>query len=376
MRVLFCSHPGLGHFFPLVQLAWSFRTLGHDVIVTIAEHQDRAAAAGLEVVNVAPDFNAVAIFEQVAKDNPEFFETVATRPAINLEEWGVQIAAVNRPLFERTMHLTDAWKPDLVVYDQGTTVGLFAAARAGVPAVQRNMSAWRTNRMHEAVASFLTDLSGKYAVDLPKPDVIVESFPPSMLTEEPEGWFMRWVPYSGGAVLGDRLPPKPTRPLVAISMGTVELLAMGFAGLEPIIAAASETDADFVLAAGDADTSALGTLPDNVRSIGWTPLHVLLQSCAAIIHHGGGGTALTALDAGIPQLVAPHPADQFQHTTLNSVRARGVGLVAQPDEIDADLLRKLLTDESIRTATTEVQAEIQSLPTPAETTRRILQHLR
>ena len=99
------------------------------------------------------------------------------------------------------------FKPDLVVYEQGATVGLLAAARAGVPAIQRNQSAWRTRGMHASIAAFLTDLMEKHQVALPKPSVTIESFPPSLLLEaEPEGWFMRWVPYGGGAVLGDRLP--------------------------------------------------------------------------------------------------------------------------------------------------------------------------
>ena len=46
-----------------------------------------------------------------------------------------------------------------------------------------------------------------------------------------------------------------------------------------------------MLALGDVDTSALGTLPPQVRVAGWIPLNALLPSCAAIIHHGGAGPA-------------------------------------------------------------------------------------
>ncbi|MEU5949724.1 nucleotide disphospho-sugar-binding domain-containing protein [Micromonospora sp. NPDC047465] len=376
MRVLFVSSPGIGHLFPLIQLAWGFRTAGHDVLIAVAEHADRAAAAGLEVVDVAPDFSAVKVFEQVAKDNPRFAETVATRPAIDLEEWGVQIAAVNRPLVDGTIALTDDFRPDLVVYEQGATVGLLAADRAGVPAVQRNQSAWRTRGMHRSIASFLTDLMGKHQVSLPEPVATIESFPPSLLLEaEPEGWFMRWVPYGGGAVLGDRLPPVPARPEVAITMGTIELQAFGIGAVEPIIAAAGEVDADFVLALGDLDISPLGTLPRNVRSVGWTPLHTLLRTCTAVVHHGGGGTVMTAIDAGIPQLLAPDPRDQFQHTAREAVSRRGIGLVSTSDKVDADLLRRLVGDESLRTAAREVREEMVALPTPAETVRRIVERI-
>ncbi|GGM52517.1 glycosyl transferase [Micromonospora sonchi] len=376
MRVLFVSSPGIGHLFPLVQLAWGFRTAGHDVVIALAEHTQKAAAAGLEVVDVAPDFSAVKVFEQVAKDNPRFAETVATRPAIDLEEWGVQIAAVNRPLVDRTIALADDFKPDLVVYEQGATVGLLAAARAGVPAVQRNQSAWRTRGMHASIASFLTDLMEKHQVTLPKPSVTIESFPPSLLLEaEPEGWFMRWVPYGGGTVLGDRLPAPPTRPEVAITMGTIELQAFGIGAVAPIIAAAAEVDADFVLALGDLDITPLGKLPPNMRAVGWTPLHTLLRTCTAVVHHGGGGTVMTAIDAGLPQLLAPDPRDQFQHTAREAVSRRGIGLVSTADKVDADLLRRLIGDESMRAAAREVREEMRALPTPAETVRRLVERV-
>jgi L-noviosyl transferase len=33
MRFLFSTLPGLGHFFPIVPLAWGVRAAGHDVVV-------------------------------------------------------------------------------------------------------------------------------------------------------------------------------------------------------------------------------------------------------------------------------------------------------------------------------------------------------
>lgn len=376
MRVLFCSHPGLGHFFPLVHLAWSFRTAGHEVVATIAGPTEGAARSGVEIVDAAPGFSMDAVNERLARENPAFVEAVATKPAINLEELAPGFAALNRPMIDGIMALTDDWGPDLVVYDQGTIAGLFAAARAGVPAVQRNVSAWRTRRMHEATAAHLTDVCDRYDVSVPAPAVTIEEFPPSMLVgEEPEGWFMRWLPHSGGAVIGDRLLQPPERPRIAVSMGTVELQMLGTGTMRTIIDAAADVDAEFVLALGGVDIGSLGPLPENVRSVGWIPLHFLLHTCTAIVHHGGGGTALAAIDAGVPQLITPDPADRFQHTTLEAVRKRGIGFVSEREDVDAGLLDRLLTDEGIRAATAEVQREMAGLPTPAATVQRIVEHL-
>ncbi|HEV3001227.1 MAG TPA: nucleotide disphospho-sugar-binding domain-containing protein [Solirubrobacteraceae bacterium] len=386
MRVLFVSSPGLGHLLPLIQLAWGFRTNGHDVLIATAEHAERAAGSGLDVVDVAPDFSAVAVFEQVAKDNPDFMATVATRPAVNLEERAVQIAAANRPLIDGLIALTDEWKPDLVVYEHGATAGLFAAARAGVPAVQRNHGAFRTGGMHHAIAGFLGDFFDRYAIagPLPEPAVKIESFPPSMLDREPEGWFMRWVSYGGGTVLRAGRPSpagaaaangngRPARrPQVAVTMGTIELQAFGLDAIESILAAAAEVDADFVLALGDVDVGPLGELPPNVRSVGWAPLHRLLPECAGVVHHGGGGTVLTALEAGTPQLLAPDARDTFQHSARAAVRRLGFGLTSTADQVTPELLRTLIEDERLAGAAAAMREEMLSLPTPAETVRRIL----
>ncbi|NYD52534.1 UDP:flavonoid glycosyltransferase YjiC (YdhE family) [Actinomadura luteofluorescens] len=376
MRVMFCSHPGLGHFFPLVHLAWAFRTAGHEVIATIAGPTEGAAGSGVEIVDAAPGFSMEAVNKRLAREHPEFVRTVATKPAINLDEWGPGFAAINRPLIDGIMALTDDWGPDLVVYDQGTTAGLFAAARAGAPAVQRNVSAWRTRGMHEAAAAHLPDVCERYGVTISKPAVTIEEFPPSMLAgERPEGWFMRWLPHSGGSVVGDRLLQPPERRRVAVSMGTVELQMLGTGTMRTIIDAAAGVDAEFVLALGGVDIGSLGPLPDNVSSVGWIPLHHLLATCTAIVHHGGGGTALTAIDAGVPQLITPDPRDLFQHTTLEAVRKRGIGFVSEREDVDADLLTRLMTDEGVRAATAEVQREMATLPTPAETAQRIIEHL-
>lgn len=378
MKVLFVSSPGLGHLFPLIPLAWAFRADGHDVVVAMAEHAERVARSGLEVVDIAPHFSSVAAFEQVAKDRPDFITTVATRPAVDLAEWGVQIAAVNRPLIDGLIALTDDFKPDLVVYEHGATAGLFAAARAGVPAVQRNHGAFATGGMHDAIATFLGDFFDKYDLPhpLPKPDVTIESFPPSMILDRsPEGWFMRWVPYGGGEVHGDRWPTGPDRPQVAVSMGTIELQAFGLGAVESIIAAAAEVDAEFVLALGDLDVGPLRPLPPNVRSVGWTTLHRLLRQCTAVVHHGSGGMIMTAIEACTPQLLAPDARDMFQHSGRDAVRKLGIGLVSTADEVSPDLLTRLIQDDQLAHRMTVVRDEIHALPSPAETVRRIVAEL-
>ncbi|ONI76347.1 hypothetical protein ALI144C_37470 [Actinosynnema sp. ALI-1.44] len=391
MRVLFASIPALGHLLPIVSLAWAYRAAGHEVVIAVAEHTDKAVATGLPVVDVAPGYDTISVLEKALEDNPEIAERWADPLRDDPAEWAAMFAATNRPLMDRTMDLVRTWQPDLVVYEQMATFALMAAAAHGVPAVQRNLGIVRTGTMHQATADHLPDMCERYGVPrLPEPLATIEHVTPSMLPfDKPEGWFMREVPYNGGIVL-DRVPQRGERPCIAITMGTVkptfsaeaattesgEMLA-GYWGLGPLdrlISEASKVDADFVLALGDVDPEPLGTLPPNVRPIGWTPLDSLLRTCSGVVHPGGG-TTMIAVDAGIPQLLVHPPTGQGNESTASAVLKRGIGLVTTEDTVQAEMLERLLTDAQLRQAATEVRAENASLPSPAATVTRISEAL-
>jgi rhamnosyltransferase subunit B len=51
-------------------------------------------------------------------------------------------------------------------------------------------------------------------------------------------------------------------------------------------------------------------LPPGVIHVDFAPFSELLPRCAALVHHGGIGTASQGLAAGVPQLVMPHAHDQ------------------------------------------------------------------
>jgi calicheamicinone 4-hydroxyamino-4,6-dideoxy-alpha-D-glucosyltransferase len=368
MRALFTSTPGIGHAFPLVPLAWAMRAAGHEVLFAFAEHTPKIRDAGLPVVDAAPGYHAMEVLGKAFQERPLVMETFTQVPLQeDLTLWAPVFAEINRPLVDRTVALARDWGPDLVVHEHIATFGLIAATVCGVPAVQRNLGTFRTNRVHSATAEHLGDLDRYGLGSLPDPVLALENVPPSMLAgQPPEGLFMRELPYNGGSVLGNRLPEPGSRPRVAVTLGTTGPQFQGIAPVERVVAAAPEVDAEFVILLGDADPSTLGDVPPNVRVVtGWTPLDALLRTCSGIVHHGGGGTTMTAMDAGVPQLLV---VDAMDHgvTAAAAVRKRGAGLVAAPDQLTAALLQQLLTDDQLRTTAAEIKAEIQGLPTPAD----------
>jgi rhamnosyltransferase subunit B len=63
-------------------------------------------------------------------------------------------------------------------------------------------------------------------------------------------------------------------------------------------------------------------LPALVRHVHYAPFSQLLSRSAALVHHGGIGTAAHALKAGVRQLVAPCCYDQFD----NAAHLRRLGV--------------------------------------------------
>ncbi len=51
---------------------------------------------------------------------------------------------------------------------------------------------------------------------------------------------------------------------------------------------------------GDADPAALGALPANAHVERWVPQSAVMPHAAAMVGHGGSGSTLAALAAGVP----------------------------------------------------------------------------
>jgi UDP:flavonoid glycosyltransferase YjiC (YdhE family) len=382
VRVLFAVSPGIGHLFPTVPLAWALRAAGHEVLVaTAAESVEAAVHAGLPAVETAPAGAIAAIFGTATGPPDERARRMSERGQriaeaghevheLLLRTFG-QISAVTA---RATAEVARRWRPDLVVHSRLQGAGLAAASALGVPAVEHGF-----NLQSEAdlAARFLPHLEEAFEragapPALPDGRVVVHVAPPEMMLgpSSAAAWSMRYVPYNAGGELPEWLWQEPERPRVLVTMGTVVPRLQGLGGLARMLAAAPDVDADFVLAlGGDADLAPLGPLPPNVRPVGWVPLHHLLPGSAAVVHHGGSGTTMAALGAGVPQLILPHGADQF--INARAVAALGIGTWSPPAEVDAATVTKLLADSAV-TATAQAAAKrTADLPTPAAVVPRI-----
>lgn len=370
MRALFVSGPGVGHSFPLVPLAWALRAAGHDVRMVMAGPALAVSDAGLPAVDAAPGAG-LAAFLGPGPEAPR--EMMARTTTIrDLSEAVPIIGRFSDVVADAVVAQAEAFRPDIVVHSQADGAGLLAAAKLGVPLVDHGLGVIRGGDIHAALHRHLAGVFARHGAPARPPrGATVDVAPPSLAPTEPGAWPMRYVPYNGGAVLPGWLSEPPSRPRIAVTLGTAVPWVEGLAPARRILDLAASVDAELVLALGEVDTSGLGDLPGNARAVGWVPLNELLRSCAALVHHGGEGTTMTALATGTPQLAVPDGAGR--HVPAAAVERRGAGLARAPEELDAAALTRLLADESLAAAAREVRDEIAARPAPAEVVARLVE---
>ncbi len=248
-------------------------------------------------------------------------------------------------------------RPDLVVHEILAIGGAVAAAEAGVPAFAFGLGLWNP------------PLARAYDIAGVSPDVrYLDQIPPSLQNPVPlptSSRPIRPVAWAPEVPLPSWLPSG--RPTVYVTLGTVS-----FGAVEVLRRAVLETaahDVDVLVAVGPAgDPALLGELPGNVRLERFVPQAAVLAHVDLVVHHGGAGTMLGALSAGLPQVVLPQGADQpFNAAALARV---GAGVVLRNDEQEPGTIGaavgRLLADGPERASARVLAKEIAAMPSPAE----------
>ncbi|MGW5276737.1 glycosyltransferase [Streptomyces sp. NPDC004044] len=281
----------------------------------------------------------------------------------------------------------DSLRPDLVVYEITNPGAAFAAVAAGVPAVCHGIGrvsydATMDPLFQQELFATASDLGvadkigqsrtlGNPYIDICPPAVQNQDFLASGVERIPQ----RSVPFAEPG----ELPARVTQgegPLVYLSLGTVlgsaELLRTVIDGLLPL-------DVRVLVATGPVvEPAALGELPDRVVVLPWVPQPEALRYATAVVHHGGAGTTLASLAAGLPQLILPQPGDGPGNAA--AVRATGAGSLLLAEEVSAGAveaaMRTLLADGAHRKAARGVADEMETMPEPAETVKRFPEFVR
>jgi UDP:flavonoid glycosyltransferase YjiC (YdhE family) len=388
MRILFAGAGNFGHVYPLLPLAKAARAAGHEVSFATGEQLHPAVVtAGLEPV-------------AAGRSVPEaFMEAVSSRadlagagelgaqdvPPEVLADLHVQVFGSVLPRWVAADLATalERLRPDLVVYEALNPGAAFAAALAGVPAVAHGVGVMALGPEEERIQQELLATAGDLGVDVPFGQLLalsrsyIDIVPPSI--QDP-GFLaaplprieQRTVAYSEPGQLPERIR-ESGKPFVYLTLGTAlgspEVLRTVLQGLLPL-------DVPVLVAAGPVvPVEELGELPERVVAVPWVAQPEALKHASVVVQHGGAGTTLATLAAGLPQLVLPQGADGPANG--KAVAAAGAGEVVlaadQSPEAVTEATRRLLAEEGYRVAAGKVAAEIAAMPDPAENVTKLVE---
>jgi UDP:flavonoid glycosyltransferase YjiC (YdhE family) len=173
---------------------------------------------------------------------------------------------------------------------------------------------------------------------------------------------MRYVPVAGARAAPEEFTRPGARPRIIVTRSTVDDPRPD-PMMSRVVRAARGTDFDIVLVRPDRRVTR-SPLPPNVTTTDWLPFPDVFPAAAGVVDHGGAGTLLTALAAGVPQLVVPGAGDRRVQAEL--VAARGAGLAVPAKKITTGDLERLVSDPALAAAAREVAAEMAAMPAPGD----------
>ncbi|WP_103337958.1 glycosyltransferase [Amycolatopsis sp. CA-126428] len=356
MRILFTCRPAYGHLFPLLPLANAARAAGHEVVFGTGE----AFVPKVRELGFVTHRAGLGISEAEAEAKRRHGED-AGFVDLALTTFGELLP---RSLLADLTPLLPDLRPGLVVYEMSDVGAGVAARRAGIPVVSVAIARSMPPEVLAIATERLRPLWGTLPADALFGDACVDSWPDSLrdpgTAAVPKVFRMRPTPYDPDVPL----PPLPEDGFVYLTLGTVVFGATQV--LRRAIHALARLGVDVLVALGPGDPSALGPVPENVRVAGFVPQAEVLAHAGLVVHHGGTGTVLGSLAAGLPQLVLPQGADQFANA--DSLSALGAAKSLAGDEITMPAIeaaaRELLADPATRAVARGIAAEIAAMPAP------------
>lgn len=322
VKVVFAAIPAYGHVYPLLPLALACQHEGHEVVMATAEpFLDRLPVDTWRSHDA--EMNLGWSVAETRRRHPDLVgrDLSVAMFADNAAE------VVSASLLGGLVEL----EADLVVYEAMNVGAGVAADVLGIPAVAFSigLSDVVPGIIHRAAVGYLGGRWTERGRQPPRTELLARALldpvPPTLRREAHEEGVprlpIRSVAYAApDGVVPSWLGAPSGRPRIYLTLGTVsfgavEVLRRALDDLAPL-------EVDLLVALGpEGDLGALGPVPDNVHVETFVAQSEILGLVDLVVHHGGTGTCLAALAAGLPQLILPQGADQF----YNAVTLSGAG---------------------------------------------------
>lgn len=369
MRLLFLAGGSPATVFALSPLATAARNAGHEIVMASTEEMmPFIAGVGIPCVPVTEQDMRQFMFADRNGSPLAVPEDPAERLFFNGRGFGRMAAAS----LDALMTLVEDWRPELVVGGSLCFAAPLVASRSGVPWVRHT---WDLGEPAEidvgAAAELAPELEALGLDGIAAPDLWVDICPPSLRPpSKPDGGprqSMRFIPYNQQRRLEPWMYTRGQAPRVCVTAGSRVTRDAYLDYLEDLVGKIAALDAEVVVAAPDDVAADIRAKTPFVRS-GWVPLDTLLFTCDLLVHHAGGQSCLTALNAGVPQLLIPNiPKMVPPCRRLSDYGAASMLLPGDdsPENV-AEAGRKLLSEPGHRERAMALRHEMATMPPPAE----------
>ena len=370
MRILFTTTRTAGHILPLVPLARACRRAGHEVLFAAAPpaatHLGRVGMP-FRAIASAPEEQRDAAWQLAREMSPETVAAFVMREVFARIDSGASLDDLTA--------LIATWEPDVVVHEACEYAGAIAAERLGVPTHRGGilLSTANEDMCLELAAPAVDELRERAGL---APDPLAWRARNSpLITRAPAGIQdpdrpasgaiarFRGVPVATAAFSDDWGDPR--RPLVYVTYGSVASEMPFFDELcRATVEALADLPVRVLMTVGDGgDPAVLGALPPSIRVEHWVPQAAVMPRAAAMVGHGGSGTTLAALEAGVPQVILPMFADQEDNAQLVDRAGAGIALAGGPSAVAGlrDAVCSLIDDRATRERALEIALEIAAM---------------
>lgn len=366
MKILVTSTPGTGHVQPLVPIARALVEAGHELFwatsesgrSTVEAHGFTFVPAGMSLAERTDTFTRTFV-NQLATIAPDQRRSVA---------FAGHFATLAAPrMFEDLSGPMRSWKPDIVIHETAELAGPVLAEAMGIAHATVAFSGEVPRAAIDRTSEVMAPLWHEAGVPSP-PDLgmylhaYFHPFPRSMGQRPLQSTVHDLGPF-----------PPPTSGLVPTWLGTLDqdrpLIYVTFGTeMSPVAPwrllndTLGSLDAHVLVTIGTQLDPATVTVP-TARIERFVPQEWILPHCRLVISHAGAGTLLGAARHGVPQLLLPIGADQFENSSAYAATGAGaVGTGLDADDLAA-LVRTLLGNGPHRTAAASLADEISRMPT-------------